>query len=463
MQAMRWRSGWFLAAALVALVVGCSTRGPVPDVPLAKSEAPFGNIRLLVVATPPEPVPENPAATKLNEEWFADFHKAFEKSALAAGFRVLSGGDFDLRVTLSAADLDARRDALDKRVVVRARLDTGGKSQEVLGEIAYQLTETDFEIPGDHDRWMVKPNSHAWFSNHLLNQLMKESRVIALAGGATAAPSGGGKVAGGGKKKGGAFVTGAPQRNAYALIIGVEKYRDVKTKALGAGNDAKIFANLVKQTMGVPDKNVRVAIGDRATKSDIEKHVDWLITNVPKGGRIYLFFSGHGAPDGAEGTPFLLPYDGDPAALERTALPLQTILDRLEKSPATDAIAFVDTCFSGAGGRSVLPEGARPLVRVKKTEATAKVALLSASSGEQISGPSADKKNGVFTRYVTEGVGRGQADVDGDGQVTLQELAGWVKPRVEREAKAQGRDQSPQLSSPSGAQPSDMVVAHGVK
>jgi hypothetical protein len=64
---------------------------------------------------------------------------------------------------------------------------------------------------------------------------------------------------------------------------------------------------------------------------------------------------------------------------------------------------------------------------------------------------------------VTEGVGRGEADVDGDGQVTLQELAGWVKPRVEREAKAQGRDQSPQLSSPSGAQPSDMVVAHGVK
>lgn len=264
------------------------------------------------------------------------------------------------------------------------------------------------------------------------------------------------------------LVTGAPQRNAYALVVGVESYRDVTIDAVGAEADAARFAEVVKKSMGLPADHVRLAVGQRATKGDIDKHVDWLIANVPPGGRIYLFFSGHGAPDAAEGTPYLVPYDGDPAALQRTALPLQGILDRLAASKAEQAVAFVDTCFSGAGGRSVLPEGARPLVRVKEVQvkeaaSSASVSVLSASTGEQISGPIASKKHGAFSHYLALGIGKGEADTDGDGQVTLAELHSWVGPRVAREAKAQGREQTPQLRAARDSRPADIVVAHGVR
>jgi uncharacterized caspase-like protein len=158
----------------------------------------------------------------------------------------------------------------------------------------------------------------------------------------------------------------------------------------------------------------------------------------------------------------LLPYDGDPSFLDRTALKLDDLLERLSGSEAEDAVAFVDTCFSGSGGRSVLPKGARPLVRVKKVASVSQVSLFSAASGDQISGPSADGKNGVFTRYLGEGLGRGKADADGDGNVTLAELEAWVGPRVKREAKRQNRDQVPSLAVGTGASASDVIVARGV-
>jgi Caspase domain len=447
-----------IAVSFVGLL-GCSSRGPVPDVPIAKGDTDVGGMRLLVVGKPPKGDPEDEGANKLNGDWFEGLVKAFQAGALKAGFRVVEGGEHDIKAVITAENLDVRRDAMKKFAIVRAKLTSGGKSHDLLGELVYQLTETDFEVPGDHSHWMEIANTHGWYANNLLNELIKSPRLADVGGGGG---NSGGSSSGGGGRVAGGFVTGAPQRNAYALVIGIEKYRDVKASALGAASDAKLFAQIAKKTMGIPDENIRIAVGDRATKGDIEKHVDWLVANVPNGGRIYLFFSGHGAPDGAEGTPFLLPYDGDPAALDRTAIPLQQILDRLEQSKAENAIAMVDTCFSGAGGRSVLPEGARPLVRVKKTKAPAKVALLSASSGEQISGPSANKKNGVFTHFLTIGIGQGKADADGDGQVTLEELATFVKPRVTREAKKQGRDQTPELSA-AGGNPGDIVVAHGVK
>ena len=72
-----------------------------------------------------------------------------------------------------------------------------------------------------------------------------------------------------------------------------------------------------------------MALDDHATRSDIDKQLEWLAANVQPGGRIYFYFSGHGAPDASAGTPYLLPYDGDPKFLQKTALPLASVLKEL--------------------------------------------------------------------------------------------------------------------------------------
>jgi hypothetical protein len=259
-----------------------------------------------------------------------------------------------------------------------------------------------------------------------------------------------------------AVLAGTPQRTAYALVVGIEKYRDLPAPT-GARTDATRFAEVLRKTFGVPDQNLRVALDDRASKTDIERHLAWLKTNVPAGGRVYFFFSGHGAPDAAQGTAYLVPYDSDAQAITQTGMPMSDVLKALGESKAKDVVAFVDTCFSGAGGRSVLPKGARPLVRVLDPVAPSRVSVLASSSGSEISGPSADGSQGVFTKHLLDGIGSGRADTDGDGQITLEELSTWITPRVKRDAQQQQRMQTPRLSVPVGTSAKDIAVVWGVR
>jgi hypothetical protein len=227
-------------------------------------------------------------------------------------------------------------------------------------------------------------NEFTWLScmvPKLVNYLAQSRPVLALAerrGSPSPAPAPA-------AREGRSLASGSPQPTAYALIIGVERYREQMPVPAGARADAERFAEVARTTLGVPQRNIRLALDDRATKTDIEKHLDWLKANVPAGGRIYFYFGGHGAPEPAKGTSYLLPYDGDPAFVERTGVPLAGVLKALSRTRAKEVLAFVDSCFSGAGGRSVLPAGARPLVVVKTPATVANVALLSASSGSEIS------------------------------------------------------------------------------
>lgn len=246
-------------------------------------------------------------------------------------------------------------------------------------------------------------------------------------------------------KAAGGLVAASPQPTSYALIIGIENYRDVPP-ATGARADAESFAAVMQTTLGLPGENVRVLLDDRASRSDINKEMRWLTANVPAGGRVYFYYSGHGAPEPTKGISYIVPYDGDPSYLADTALPMSDVIKGLEGTKAKEVVAFADSCFSGAGGRSVLPEGTRPLVRVAKTKAAGRVSLLAASTGAEISGPSPDGDGGLFTHHLLEAIGTGAADIDGDGQISLGELSEWVSPRVTREAKRDNREQHPELT-----------------
>jgi hypothetical protein len=259
------------------------------------------------------------------------------------------------------------------------------------------------------------------------------------------------------------FVAGSPQPAAYAVIVGVERYRDAPP-ATGATIDADRYAALATRTLGIPESHVRVLRDDRATGNDIDKELAWVASSVPARGRIYFFFSGHGAPDPSTGTSYLVPYDGDPKALEPTALAMPKLLERLSASRAGEVFAVVDACFSGAGGRSVLPAGMRPLVAVREIPPAAKVALFTSASGAQTSGPAPGGDGGLFSKLVAEGIGTGKADIDGDGLVSIQELSAWVTPRVEREARGDRREQVPSLHvgaglAEAGATPFAFVTA----
>lgn len=260
----------------------------------------------------------------------------------------------------------------------------------------------------------------------------------------------------------GTFATGAPQPNAWALIVGIESYRDAPA-ATGARADAEAFARLATTSLGIPEEHVQVAFDDRASRSDLEKHLKWLTTNVNAGDRVYVYFSGHGAPEPTSGTSYLLPYDGDPRALDETALKLSQLVGTLEASKSGEVLVMLDSCFSGSGGRSVLPAGVRPLVPVNRPTSSGRVALFTAASAAEISGPAPGGVHGLFTATVLEAIGTGKADSDGDGRLSLQELAQWVAPRVARQARRDLRQQNPTLTVGPGTSPASIVVTSGLK
>ena len=240
----------------------------------------------------------------------------------------------------------------------------------------------------------------------------------------------------------------------YAVIVGVETYADLPAASY-AERDAAAVRTFI-HALGVPDANIVSLVGSGATRASIEKAIEaWLPDKVSERSRVYFFYSGHGAPDPRTGGAFLLPSDGDPRYLERSAYPLKQLYFQLEQLKAKSVLVAIDSCFSGAGGRSVLAKGIRPLVGKVDIAAQAggKVSVLSASAGDEISGANEEAGYGLFTYNFLQGL-NGPAR-DARGQVTLQSLHAYVTPRVQDDARRVNRAQTPQLQAGGGE---DMVL-----
>jgi len=237
-------------------------------------------------------------------------------------------------------------------------------------------------------------------------------------------------------------------RNAYAIVIGIENYRQKLPKADFAVNDAKLMGEYLSRVMGYPEENIVTLINEHAALGDFVKYFEkWLPNNVEKGGAVFIYYSGHGAPNTKTGDAYLVPYDGDPLFIAETGYSLKRMYDALNKLPAREIIVALDSCFSGAGGRSVIAKGARPLVMNLQSNMalSGNMTVLSASSGEQISSTYDEKGHGLFTYFLLKGI-KNEDVVKPDGSIKLDDLFGYLKPQVERIARKQyNNEQTPQL------------------
>jgi len=223
-----------------------------------------------------------------------------------------------------------------------------------------------------------------------------------------------------------------------AVIIGIEGYSDIMAKAPYAERDAEAMKAYVR-ALGVPERNIVLLTGSKAVRSALTKNVEgWLPRMAKSDSRVYFYFSGHGAPDVKTGQAYLVPWDGDPNFLDATAYPVAQLYQKLGALPVKQVLVAMDSCFSGAGGRSVLASGARPLVmKIETGTVPARVTSLAASASNEISGSLDDKRHGAFTYFLMEGLNAGQK--------TPSELIKYLTPRVQDEARRLNRDQTPQL------------------
>jgi uncharacterized caspase-like protein len=227
----------------------------------------------------------------------------------------------------------------------------------------------------------------------------------------------------------------------------VEKYADLPEARFAERDAQAVYDHLV--AMGYPPRNIALLKGPQATRTGLVKNLEaWLPQNAGPDSTVFFYYSGHGAPDPKAGTAYLVPADGDPQYLEETAYPVKRLYEKLSALKARRVLVAMDSCFSGAGGRSVLARGTRPLVgRVELGQAGGKVVSLSASESDQISGSIEEQGHGLFTYYLLKGL-NGEA-ADGAGRVTVKTLHSYLSPKVRDAAKRANREQAPQLFPPS--------------
>ena len=234
-----------------------------------------------------------------------------------------------------------------------------------------------------------------------------------------------------------------PRPHDFAVVIGIETYQGKSLpKASFAECDAKAMAGHLR-ALGVPDDHLKLLTGDAATSIKIKQYLEsWLPKNVKPDSRVYFYFSGHGAPDPTAREAYLVPWDGDPEYLTESSWPLSYVYKQLGRLKVKEIVVALDSCFSGAGGRSVIKEGVRPLVTLPGAGEglPPKITLLTASQGNQITNSLKSQRHGIFTYYLLQGLNAGAKD--------SRALCRFLDPKVSEAAALQNSDQKPSCLGP---------------
>ena len=243
---------------------------------------------------------------------------------------------------------------------------------------------------------------------------------------------------------------------SYALVVGIAHYKNLPKEAqLQYPNlDAEsMYTVLISPEGGqFPAENVHKLIDEQATVANIRKELEtWLPSVTKPDDRVLIYFAGHGFV--ANGQAYIAPYDIDLNNIAGTAYPMDTLgHDVGSKINGKWKVLITDSCHSGA----ITPEADRSTVNKTLLDLDKSLFSITASRDREQSFESANwgGGHGIFTYYVVKGL-EGEADTDGDGVVSADELAEYVHTNVREATNAA---QNP--TSERGSFDPNMVLAY---
>lgn len=245
--------------------------------------------------------------------------------------------------------------------------------------------------------------------------------------------------------------TAEKNRNAFAVVIGNAQYANTSNVDY-AVHDARAVKEYLINTLGFYPENVFLI--ENATNSDFQK---WFGSERSHKGRLYnlayenietntdlfVYYAGHGAPDPNTKSGYFLPVDCDPNFIDVTAFPGELLFSNLNKIGAKSTTLVLDACFSGQGIVTGLSAVA---IKPKDFGAIQNGVILSSSSGTQPSAWYEEKNHGLFTYYFLKSFSDPSTDADANGDVTVDEIYGYVSNMVPRKARGlRNLDQNPTI------------------
>lgn len=221
--------------------------------------------------------------------------------------------------------------------------------------------------------------------------------------------------------------TGKKASDTFVLIIANEDYQYID-RVKYAARDGEIFKEYCKNTLGVPEKQIRYC--PNATFGVINGGVDWLryaLENF-EGSRGIVYYCGHGIPDEHSGDAYIIPVDGKGTNM-MTCYSLNALYTTLAATNADNITYFMDACFTGANKEGSMLVAARGVAREPKKETLeGKSVVFSASSGDETAMTNEEQHHGLFTYYLLKKI------QDTKGDVSYEELAAYISKNVKKDA-----------------------------
>jgi len=226
--------------------------------------------------------------------------------------------------------------------------------------------------------------------------------------------------------------------NTFAIIIANENYQ-VETRVDFAKNDGAVFKEYCHKTLGLPEKNIHFVAN--ATLNNLIGELDWLkqVCEAYGGDASAIFYyAGHGIPDEASGSAYLLPIDGNSRIL-RTCFSIAELYKMLGSMPAKKVTVLMDACFSGAQRNGGMLASARGVAMKAKADAPrGSMIVLSAAQGDETAYKYEEARHGLFTYFLLKKL------KETKGSVTMGELSDYIQEQVKRYSIVEnGKSQTP--------------------
>ena len=237
-----------------------------------------------------------------------------------------------------------------------------------------------------------------------------------------------------------------PERDAVAVIIGISNYKSLP-KAEFAKDDAQVFYDYAIRALGVKPGNIKLLMDEQADAEEIyTAFKTWLPARVKSTTDVYVFYSGHGLPTQDGSGLYWLPQRANRDLISKTGILLSEINSDIQASKPKSVTIFMDACYSGqARGGETLVASARPIaLKSQPTTFPSNFTVISASQADQISSSSPELQHGIFSYYLMRGM-EGEADLNKDGKITLDEIQKYLSENVGRQARIMNRQQEPQV------------------
>jgi formylglycine-generating enzyme required for sulfatase activity/uncharacterized caspase-like protein len=224
----------------------------------------------------------------------------------------------------------------------------------------------------------------------------------------------------------------------YALLVGVSKYHTKDFEPLpSAIEDVAAMRRVLQhpEMGGFPADQMTVLMNP--TRSQVETAIFQLFAGKRQDDLLLFYFSGHGVKDDTGKLYFTVPETEkyQEAVMGHTAIAASMLHESMGRSASEYQVLVLDCCFSGAiaKGMTIKDDGG---VDVRSQLGGRGRAIFTASSSTQYSFQQDDLPLSVYTQFFVEGIEKGAADLDGDGQISADELHRYVLEKVQKVAPA---------------------------